>query len=256
MIPIKETEINFKFLILTLILSLFILNPYFAFTQLEKENSCLVELPNAGLYNKGTTTLRTDFFSLGALRFSLNLCPFQNTMVTFSTLLHDIDNFHLKYLALYFKYRIVEESVGFPAVAVGLASSNFASKPNRYYPLENWAPGIILVGSKAFSNFIGIFDIHFGLNYSFEIEDSNNSLLIYSGLSQQFFKIARTNLEFSICYDERTTGGLKNKGFLNFSVDFLVSSNMKIGVAYRDLLGNLDLQRGIKRFILIEYALR
>lgn len=234
-------------------LFIFIIFSRNSFAQIDKETTEITELPNAGILTFGSYSLKTEFYPSGSLRFSFNFVPFKDAILSLRTYLIDLENFSTKFPAIvYFKYRLFNERIPTPAVAAGFTTHSFASQHSNYLPYYDFAPGVFFITSKAFENFLGISDLHFGFNYSLYIEKTKGAMLLYIGFSQQIIKYFRASFEGSKVLDK----GYSSAILLNFSLDFSIPCNFKIGIVLRDFLNNYNLNNSFNKYLTIEYKLK
>ncbi|ROL55946.1 hypothetical protein D9V84_09915 [Bacteroidetes/Chlorobi group bacterium Naka2016] len=236
-----------KFL-LPVFIYLILLTP--SFSQFSKETVDIVELPNAGFYPKGSFTMKMNFLNVNQMRFSFYLFPLNNTLLCINTsYIHFTNNKVLLFSPSFnFKYRILDEKINLPAIAFGLSTHSLST---YQYIFEKFSPSIFLVGSKSFMNFIGISNIHFGMNYSFQTSSSKEDGIIFFGISQNFFKSVWIGLEY---YKKFIRKGNSIDNLLNFSAEWVVAPNAKIGFVFKDLLNQRN-ESLIDKYLKIEFGL-
>ncbi len=233
-------------------------NHYIAFAQFIPEPIYIFELPTAGVLRKGEFSVESNFFKFGGLRLAFNLAPFKNFIFGASfggTYLIGVSKIQFqKYPGILLKYRLIDEEMSFPAIALGVSTQGFGPFYGNENRFETFSPGVFLVGSKAFKNYLGTFDLHLGFNYSFEPKPRDRTISFYVGLCQTALNFIRLNLEYNANLDEGTNIMLKNKGLLNFSIDFFLRYNIKFGISLKDLLGNLKNTTSPERNLFFQYT--
>lgn len=220
-------------------------------SQLNKETIEIVELPNAGLYKQGAFTMKINIQSVDLMRFSFFVFPFKNVMFGLNTSFANFSDYKFSYLipSVYGKVRVVEEKLNSPALSLGISTHAFATNE---YVFEVFAPSLFLVSSKSFRNFLGICNFNIGFVYSFGVNSASNTSQIYFGSSQMILRSIWINLEYY-----KKFGGEKRlqDNLLNFSAEWVVATNVKIGIVIKDLLKNSN--KGlIKKFLKIELGLK
>ncbi|MGB9851872.1 MAG: hypothetical protein ACPLPX_03295 [Candidatus Kapaibacteriota bacterium] len=230
---------------------IFLISLNITIAQLNKEPVEIVELPNAGLYRQGSLSFRINFSRVDLLRFSFFLSPLNRTFLGLQTnyIFFSANNFHLFLPSLVVKYRILEEDFNLPALALGISTHSLST---NQYIYERFAPTLFLVGSKSFDNYIGICNFHLGYAYSFSFGKSEDKSLVYIGFSQLFLKSFWANFEFYKLVGGNTE--IKDN-LLNFSAEWVVAENAKIGVVFKDLLKkNPDFI--LEKYLRVEFGLR
>ncbi|MFN3780762.1 MAG: hypothetical protein ACK4SO_01145, partial [Candidatus Kapaibacteriota bacterium] len=159
-----------------------------------------------------------------------------------------------KYPGIFLKYRFIDENPSLPAFALGISTQGFGPYYENDNRFETFSPGVFLVASKALKNYFGIFDLHLGFNFSFEPKPRDRTINFYLGFCQTALNVLRLNLEYNANLDEKTNTVLKNKGMLNFSLDFLLTYNIKFGINLKDLLGNLKNTTSPERNLFFRYT--
>lgn len=238
------------------IVSLFLLY-YFSTPLSSTEQIEIVELPTAGVLSKGSYSIQSNFFGMGGMRLGLLVAPFNNFMlgVSFSgtNIIGNGEVSFQKLPAARLSYRFLDEKITFPALALGISTQGFGFYDSRLQRFQTLSPGLYLVASKGFKNFLGVVDFHFGLNYSLEPKPAERSLNFYTGLAQSILRYLQLNLEFNANLDEKTTEVMSRKGLLNFSLLFFVNPNVKIGLILKDLFGNFQGRNAAERNIVLHY---
>lgn len=253
----KKKTSNFIIYIICLLL----IAPFFpslALASQFQEPTKIVELLSAGVFSKGTYAIESNFFKSNGLRLALDFAPFSNLNIGVSfggTNIIGSSSITFQELpAVTIKFRFLDEKLNFPALAIGVSTQGFGPYYTGLKRFETFSPGVFLVGSKAFKNIIGIFDVHLGANYSFEPKPSARSVNFYLGMCQTMFDYFRVNIEYNANLDEHTKEIMKSKGLLNFSIDISLAQNVKFGLIFKDLLGNIQNQDKPERNISIGYT--
>lgn len=229
-----------------------------AYSKSMQEPIYIIELPSAGVLNKGQFSMEANFFKLGGLRLAFNLAPFKNFIFGASfggTNIIGVSKIQFqKYPGIQLKYRFIDESQRFPAIAFGIATQGYGPYDDNQNRFQTFSPGVFLVASKAFQNYFGLFDIHFGLNYSLDPKPRDRGVNFFFGLCQTAWDFFRLNLEYNANLDEKTYIVLKNKGILNISMNFFLSYNLVFGITFKDLLGNFNNTNSPERNLFIQYT--
>ncbi|MGQ9820100.1 MAG: hypothetical protein ACUVQ1_09305 [Candidatus Kapaibacteriales bacterium] len=220
----------------------------------------IVELPTAGLVAKSSFAINSEFFHSGGIRFDFFASVVKDLLLGFSFSginivgsgkLSDID--FQRFPGVFIKYRLIDERILFPAIAIGLSTQGFGKYSSSARRFETYSPGIFLIGSKSFKNSLGFFTVHLGMNYSLEPAVTNRALNYYIGLEQEYQDILAINLEYNATRDEIPGEYLKSKGLLNFMFQVYVYNNFTVGLIYKDLLLHFRDRPSSERKIFIQY---
>lgn len=220
----------------------------------------IVELPTAGIVGRNGFTINSEFFHSGGIRFDFYTSlikdflfgfSFSGTKIVGSSKLSDID--FQRFPGIFLKYRLIDEKISFPAIAVGFSSQGFGEYSFDASRFETYSPGLFIIGSKSFKNSLGFFTAHLGMNYSFEPKVKNRALNFYIGLQQEYKDILAINLEYNATLDEVPGEYLTSRGLLNFMFQVYVYSNFTIGLIEKDLLLHFKNRTSSERKIFIQY---
>lgn len=220
----------------------------------------IVELPTAGIVERNGFAINSEFFHSGGIRFDFYASlindfifgsSFSGTKIVGSEKLSDID--FQRYPGIFLKYRLFDEKISFPAIAVGFSTQGFGEYSSDASRFETYSPGLFIVGSKSFKNSLGFFTAHLGMNYSLEPKVKNRALNFYIGLQQEYKNLLAINLEYNATRDESSGDYLKSKGLLNFMFQVYIYNNFTIGLIEKDLLLHFKNQSSSERKIFIQY---
>lgn len=247
-----------KVIIILLIFSFLFWSNSFSQIKTRFEPNYIVELQTAGCYEKGTYAVQFNGFTNGGLRFTLGVSPFKNFVLGVSYSGSNIigtGNATFQNLpGVLLKFRFFDEKVSFPALAIGVSTQGYGHYFRDTERFETHSTGVFLVASKSFTNPIGFFDIHFGVNYSFEPKPKERTPNFYFGLSQEILQILSLNFEYNATLEERSSQFVSKKGILNASLNFLLTKNIIAGIIFKDLLVHLQGRTGIERNFVLHYV--
>lgn len=220
----------------------------------------IVELPTAGIVDKNRFAINSEFFHSGGVRFDFYVSfikdflfgfSFSGTKIVGSGKLSEID--FQRFPGIFLKYRLFDEKIFFPAIAVGLSTQGFGEYSYDASRFDTYSPGLFTIGSKSFKNSLGFFTTHLGFNYSFEPKVKNRALNFYIGIQQEYKDILAINLEYNATRDEIPGEYLISKGLLNFMFQVYIYSNLTIGLIEKDLLLHFKDRTSTERKIFIQY---
>lgn len=211
-------------------------------TKGKAEPRFLVDMPTAGLLDKGTFAVDVDFYQEGGVLAGLSAGIFERLMfgVTYGgSRLLGRDHAVMDPLpGVNIKLRVLEESVAFPALAVGFDSQG---KDGYLEDLERYAvksPGLFAVVSKNYL-LLGYLSLHGGINYSFERGDDDRSFNVYAGVEKTVGPFLSLVAEYNLAMNDNSGRAIgRGRGYLSGAVKWSFAGAVTLGVNFKDILGN------------------
>lgn len=218
----------------------------------------LIDMPTAGILNKGYVGSTTNVMPYGVVIQRLEVGVFDNISFGISyggsNIIGTGTPGWYKLPGVNFRFRIINETVGLPAVTLGFDSQG---KGEYYDSTSRYAvksPGFFGAVSKNFS-FLGYLSLHGTVNYSLETKDGDN----FMDLSIGFEKTVGANVsivgEYDFAFNDNTTRDFgSGNGYLNMGIRWAMGEGFTLGFDLRDLLDNKKLHpSAADRAIKIEY---
>ncbi len=209
------------------------------------EYPSLIDVPTAGVLDKGNVGLGVYFMPLGVVISKIEVGVFDNFSIGVS---YGAANFigmdspkWYKLPGVSVKLRIIDESLSMPAFALGFDSQGKGEFDNELNRFKIKSSGFYFAASKNFS-FLGFLGLHGALNYSLENEDGDKDIDFSFG----FEKTLGSNLsvvgEYDLAINDnaRRSYGAGN-GYLNMGVRWSFGNGLTLGFDLRDLLSNKKL---------------
>ncbi|TET78855.1 MAG: hypothetical protein E3J41_03470 [Candidatus Cloacimonadota bacterium] len=237
----KKPYFFFLFLLIGINLSAAFENPIFM----------LIDNPTCGNYFRGQYEVRVRIEPEGGIltgiyigitdNFSIGVSYGGDHVVGYGA----IEGY--KYPGVEVRYRAIEETLIYPAFALGFSSQGYGPQINGRYRIKS--KGFYGVVSKNFE-FIGNLSIHGGINYSLEHSDGNKNLNVFLG----FEKTITTVYSFLADYDFAFNEGIKEyrkDGYLNIGIKGYFAPNIAIEFDIRNMLRTGD--DGINRVLKLSY---
>ena len=223
------------------------------------EDLKVVSTPTAGLVGHGSYLFEGALAPENALLFGMGIGFYDRLMVGMSFGLQnfigrgDIELNNLPGFLV--RFRIIEEGLAGPAVAIGLDTQGegyFIDEDERY---ERKSLGAYAVLSRNFDALINI-GLHGGINYSFEDRDERG-VDIFAGSSFTIVRGLTLLLDYTAAFDDNDpdvpTSRTKGRGYLDCGVRFDYGENLRIRFLFKDLFGNYIPESGVARSIEIVY---
>jgi hypothetical protein len=227
--------------ILTVMLIVFL--PACSIASLISEPTRLVDSPSAGVVPKGSFDTALYIFEGGGIigSFSIGLISNLNLGVSYGAL-HVIGRGEIDWnrrVELNMKYRLINESLSFPALALGYESQGFGPYYREDKRFATKSKGLYGVLSKNIPILAGL-GLHGGVNKSFEGASKDRDLSLFTGIdlacNRQIALLAEYDFAFNDDVEDDVFG--KGEGYLNAGIRWAVSDQFFIEFIMKDFLEN------------------
>lgn len=217
----------------------------------------LVDMPTAGILEKGFVDFSSDIMHDGILIAYLNVGVFENLSFGLSygggniIGTGKVDWYKLPGVNL--RVRLFNESTTFPALALGFDSQGkgeYFDDQKRYYIKS---PGFFVAASKNF-DLLGYLALHATGNYSLENKDGDNFVNISVGAEKTLGSKVSFIVEYCFAFNDNGGNFGKGRGYLNTGLRWSIGNGFTLEFDFRDLLKNSKLNSSAAdRAIRIEY---
>jgi len=216
----------------------------------------IIDMPTAGILEKGVVGVTTDLLPNGVLLQWIEAGVFENVSIGIS---YGGANFigsgnvdWNKWPGVTFRARILNETVYIPAITLGFDAQG---KGIYYDDDERYAiksPGFFAAVSKNFA-MLGYLSLHAETNYSLEGTDDN-----YVDFRIGFEKTLGSSFslvgEYDFAFNDNNGGFGIGRGYLNAGIRWSPGPGFTVGFDFRDLLDNEpSVSNGVGRAFKIEY---
>ena len=227
----------------------FSVQPLFAseFAELDR----LVDCPTAGLLGKGRYAVGLRLFADGGVLTMVQAGVLKRLTIGLSFggrhLIGrgDIDWQPRAEVAT--RYRFIEESETFPALAVGYESQGYGPFKSGSY--ENKPRGFFGVISKNYISTFGQFGLHLGANFSSD-ENVESGPRGWAGLDKRVNEDLSALLEYELPLNDLD----RSKGVINVGISWTLSSVLHIRIFGKDMLGDGKLYPDQSRELAVIYT--
>ncbi|MGK9367482.1 hypothetical protein ACSSWA_01110 [Melioribacter sp. Ez-97] len=211
-------------------------------TAAKHEYRNLIDLPSAGILEKGFAGISFDIMPYGVVISKLEVGVFDNFSFGISYGGSNIigagkvDWYSLP--AVNVRLRLVDETENMPAITIGFDSQGkgLYNKSLERYQIKS--PGFFAAVSKNYQ-FMGYLSVHGIVNYSLEREDDDKDLNLGFGIEKTLGANFSLIGEYDFAINDNTGNSLGDgTGYLNMGVRWSVDGGLTIGVNLRDLLDN------------------
>ncbi|GAB4295951.1 MAG: hypothetical protein Kow0098_18760 [Ignavibacteriaceae bacterium] len=206
------------------------------------EYRSLIDMPTAGILEKGFVGLTTEILPDGVLIETIEVGVFNNISFGISyggsnVIGRGTPDWY-KIPAVNIRFRIFNESVTMPAITAGFDSQGkglYFDQANRY---SIKSPGFFGAVSKNFA-FLGYLSLHGSVNYSLEGKDGDNFVNFLIGFEKTLGENLSVIGEYDLAFNDNETDSFgAGSGYLNMGLRWAVGEGFTIGFDLRDLLKN------------------
>jgi len=214
-------------------------------TDAKFEYRYLIDLPTAGILEKGYAGISTDFMPFGTVVTKLEVGVFENfsfgisyggsnIIGTGKVTMYELPGVNVR-------GRLFDETESVPAITIGFDSQGkgFYDKNDKRYELKS--PGLFIAASKNFE-FLGYISFHGLLNYSFERQDGDKDLNMGLGIEKTIGTQVSIIGEYDFAINDNGSKSIGDgSGYLNLGIRWTIGSGLTIGLNLRDMLSNKKL---------------
>ncbi len=222
------------------------------------EYRSIIDMPTAGVLEKGFVGITNDVLPAGVLILKLEVGVFDNVSFGISyggaNIIGAGDPRWYDLPGVNIRFRLFNESTVLPAISMGFDSQGkgeYFDSTSRY---EIKSPGFYGAVSKNFG-LLGYLSLHGSVNYSLETKDGDNFLNVYVGFEKTIGADFSIVGEYDFAFNDNNseTYGSGN-GYLNMGIRWALGDGFTFGFDLRDLLDNKKWSPGAAdRAIKIEY---
>jgi hypothetical protein len=222
------------------------------------EYRTLIDMPTAGILEKGYVGSTTDVLPNGVVIEKLEVGAFDNVSFGISyggsNLIGEGEINWYKLPGVNIRFRLFNEAITFPAISVGFDSQGkgiYHDSSGRY---DIKSPGFYAAASKNFA-FLGYLSLHATASYSLESKDGDNFIDLYFGIEKTLGSSLSLVAEYNFAFNDNQTKYFgSDNGYLNAGIRWSLGTGFTLEFDLRDLLDNKKLNPSIAdRALKIEY---
>lgn len=249
----------FNTIIIVLLLSTQFFAQGTAGTNAKFEYRSLIDLPSAGILEKGFVGITLDVLPYGNLISKIEVGVFDNLSFGISyggqNIIGTGNIDWYKYPGVNLRFRLLNEAESMPAVTIGFDSQG---KGQYFEPLGRYelkSPGFYAAVAKNFE-FLGYLSIHGVLNYTLERSDGDKDINLGIGVEKTIGSQVSLVAEYDLGINDNSGEALGNgKGYFNLGVRFSPGAGFTVGMDLRNLSANKKItSHGSDRAIFVEYV--
>ena len=211
-------------------------------TDAKYEYRKLIDIPTAGILEKGFVGVSVDVMPLGVVIPKIEVGVFDNISFGISygganIIGEGIVDWY-KYPGVNLRVRVMNDSEEMPAVTVGFDSQGKGQFLQSVERFQIKSPGIFAAASKNY-DFLGYLSLHGAVNYSFENKDGDKDFNIAVGVEKTIGPAISFIAEYNFANNDNTAASLgSGTGILNMGLRWAPGNGFTLGVDLRDLLDN------------------
>ena len=221
----------------------------------------LIDMPTAGVLQKGTYGLTTELLPQGTLIVKIEAGIIENLSFGISYGGSNIiGSGNIDWYpfppGVNLRFRLFEESMVIPAITLGFDSQGKGQYFNEEKRYEIKSPGIFAAGCKNFA-VLGYLSLHGEVNYSIlDDEDGDNFINIMVGAEKTLGSVFSILAEYNFAFNDNSTDAFgEGKGYLNMGIRWSIANGITFGFDLRDLLGNSSFDtNAADRGLVIEFV--
>jgi hypothetical protein len=218
----------------------------------------VVDIPTAGMIDKGSFVIDADFYGGGGLLFGFSAGIFDRVSVGLSyggsrliggesPVMNDVPGINVK-------IRVLEESTSFPALALGFDTQGrdgYISALSRY---AIKSPGFYAAASKNYA-FLGYLSVHGGANYTLERADGDRDVNFFTGVEKTIGPFASLLLEYNCAFNDNGADAIgRGRGYVNAALRIAPGGGLTLGINLKDLIKNAGGVSVANRTFRIEFS--
>jgi len=141
------------------------------------------------------------------------------------------------------KYRLFDETMKYPAVAIGFNSQGYHGYIKSLDRYELKSSGFYVALSKNYQ-FLGNLGIHVGMNYSLEDGDGDNDPNLFAGIDKDINREISVMVEYDAALNDNEAGTAnieelsRGRGYLNAALRWTFAEKFHIELDVNNLLKN------------------
>ena len=225
--------------------------------QAKYEYRYLIDMPSAGILEKGVVGVTTEILPAGVLIAVIEAGVFENVSIGISygggNLIGSGKVDWYNWPGVNIRTRLINEIIFFPAITIGFDSQGKGEYDDTENRFAIKSPGFFGAVSKNF-DFLGYMSLHGTFNYSLEGNDGDNFVDVRAGVEKTLGSSFSLIVEYDFAFNDDNTDFASGKGYLNAGIRWSIGTGFTLGFDLRDLLSNKSsTKNAADRSLKIEY---
>lgn len=201
----------------------------------------LIDMPTAGILEKGFVDVTTELMAYGVLIARLDVGVFNNVSFGISyggsNIIGTGSIDWYQWPGINIRVRLLDERNSLPAITLGFDSQG----TGRYFDDESRytfkSPGFFAAVSKNFE-LLGFLALHATGNYSLEGTDGDNFVNLMIGAEKTIGSEVSFIIEYNFAFNDNSSDFGDGKGYLNAGLRWSVGNGFTVEFDLRDILQN------------------
>lgn len=211
-------------------------------TDAKYEYRSLIDLPTAGILEKGFVGVSADVLPFGVVISKIEVGVFDNFSFGISyggsNIIGTGQVDWYKLPGVNVRARLVDETESMPAFTIGFDSQGKGLYDDNLNRFEIKSPGFYVAAAKNFE-FLGYLSLHGVINYSLERDDDDKDLNLGVGFEKTVGGKVSIVGEYNFAINDNTIKAYGDgNGYMNLGVRWSVGEGFTVGLDLRDLLDN------------------
>jgi len=209
--------------------------------QAKYEYRYLIDMPSAGILEKGVVGVTTEILPAGVLIAVIEAGVFENVSIGISygggNLIGSGKVDWYNWPGVTIRARLINETSLIPAITLGFDSQGKGTYDDDLNRYSIKSPGFFGSVSKNF-DFLGYMSLHGTVNYSLEGSDGDNFVDVRAGVEKTLGSSFSLLVEYDFAFNDDNTDFASGKGYLNAGLRWSIGTGFTLGFDLRDLLSN------------------
>ena len=203
----------------------------------------LVTCPTAGILPRGSFLVDANLYRDGGLLFGMSVGVSGSLMFGISyggsQIIGNQEVIWNEQPGVEVKYRLINETMSFPALAIGFNSEGYGAYIKELKRYEQKAKGFYLTASKNF-NLLGNLGFHGGVNFNpLEKKDGDKDPSVFIGIDKDINRDIAIFAEYDAGINDNDDDTISlGKGFLNAGLRFSMIKHFYFEFLFTDILIN------------------
>ncbi len=217
----------------------------------------LVDIPTAGMMDKGNLAVDLEFYQQGGILGGLTIGVLERLTIGLSYggshLIGSDEPVMNNVPGVLVKVRLIEENEDLPAIVLGFDSQGrdgFIDSLDRY---AIKSPGFFAASSRNYE-LLGSLGFHAGINYSLERDDGDEDLNVFVGVEKSIGSVISIVTEYNLGLNDSEGKAIgRGRGYLNLGFRWALGSGLTLGFNIKDMLKNAENDNSGNRTVRLEY---
>ncbi|WP_337872172.1 hypothetical protein [Ignavibacterium sp.] len=202
----------------------------------------LIDMPTAGILDKGMVGVTTDVLPAGVVVAKMEVGVFQNVSFGISygaaNLIGSGKPNWYELPGVNLRVRLLNETLLLPALTIGFDSQGKGDEFENPKRFAIKSPGFFAAASKNFL-LLGYLSLHGAVNYSLEKNDGDNFINLFVGAEKTLGPNFSVIAEYDFALNDNAASAFGDgKGYFNLGLRWAIGSGFTLGFDLRDLLQN------------------